>query len=133
MTVTQKDLDGVIKWIKDYFNKTGLKEAVVGLSGGIDSAVIASVCCRALEPKNVIGVVMPCYSQNIDKIFANKLATSIGIESFTTASDIDNVLHIDLEETFDTLEKLYRNSTGTADPLPMTYNKLVPANIKARL
>ncbi len=45
--------------IRDYFSKSGFKKAVVGLSGGIDSALVAALACEALGPKNVLAVLMP--------------------------------------------------------------------------
>lgn len=50
---------GLIMGIRDYFARTGFKKAVLGLSGGIDSAVVATLACRALGPENVLGVAMP--------------------------------------------------------------------------
>ncbi len=45
--------------IRDYFRKSGFNKAVVGLSGGIDSAVVAALACEALGPENVMCVLMP--------------------------------------------------------------------------
>ncbi len=45
--------------IKDYVRKTGFKKVVLGLSGGIDSAVVAALAVEALGPENVLGVMMP--------------------------------------------------------------------------
>lgn len=45
--------------IRDYFNKSGFKKAVVGLSGGIDSALVAALACEALGAENVMAVLMP--------------------------------------------------------------------------
>lgn len=45
--------------IQDYFQKSGFTKAVVGLSGGIDSAVVAALACEALGPENVLAVLMP--------------------------------------------------------------------------
>lgn len=45
--------------IRDYFCKSGFKKAVVGLSGGIDSAVVAALACEALGSENVLAVLMP--------------------------------------------------------------------------
>jgi NAD+ synthase (glutamine-hydrolysing) len=51
---------GLVLGIRDYFRKQGLPPgAVVGLSGGIDSAVTAHLACRALGPERVVGVAMP--------------------------------------------------------------------------
>ena len=45
--------------IRDYFKKMGFSKAVLGLSGGIDSAVVAALAARALGPENVTGILMP--------------------------------------------------------------------------
>lgn len=45
--------------VRDYINKSGAKGVLVGLSGGIDSAVVAVLAVRALGPERVIGVRMP--------------------------------------------------------------------------
>src|SRR2546423_1817731 len=45
--------------VRDYARKCGFKRAVLGLSGGIDSAVVAALACEALGPENVLGVMMP--------------------------------------------------------------------------
>ncbi|KQN33872.1 NAD+ synthetase [Pedobacter sp. Leaf41] len=51
--------DALILGIKDYFEKSGFKMAVLGLSGGIDSAVVCALACRALGAENVMSVLMP--------------------------------------------------------------------------
>ena len=45
--------------IRDYAHKNGFKRAVLGLSGGIDSAVVATLACQAIGPENVLSVMMP--------------------------------------------------------------------------
>jgi NAD+ synthase (glutamine-hydrolysing) len=45
--------------IKDYFEKSGFKKAVLGLSGGIDSALVCALASEALGPENVTGILMP--------------------------------------------------------------------------
>jgi NAD+ synthase (glutamine-hydrolysing) len=51
--------DGLIMGIQDYFRKSGFKKAVLGLSGGIDSAVVCALACKALGSENVMAVLMP--------------------------------------------------------------------------
>ncbi|WP_222537409.1 NAD+ synthase [Pedobacter polysacchareus] len=51
--------DALILGIKDYFEKSGFSKAVLGLSGGIDSAIVCALACRALGPENVMAVLMP--------------------------------------------------------------------------
>ncbi|WP_158797235.1 NAD+ synthase [Pedobacter sp. L105] len=51
--------DALVMGIKDYFSKSGFSKAVLGLSGGIDSAIVCALACRALGPENVMAVLMP--------------------------------------------------------------------------
>ncbi len=67
--------------VKDYFRKTGHKEAVIGLSGGIDSALVACIAVDALGAENVHGVSMPSvFSSEHSKDDARKLADNLGID-----------------------------------------------------
>lgn len=45
--------------IRDYFRKSGFRQAVVGLSGGLDSALVTALACEALGPEHVLAVLMP--------------------------------------------------------------------------
>jgi len=66
--------------MRDYAGKCGFKAAVIGLSGGIDSAVTACIAVEALGRKNVIGVSMPSmYSSKTSVGDARELAGSLGI------------------------------------------------------
>ncbi len=51
--------DALVLGIRDYACKNGFNRAVLGLSGGIDSAVVATLACRAIGPENVLSVMMP--------------------------------------------------------------------------
>ncbi|HEX7331830.1 MAG TPA: NAD+ synthase [Pyrinomonadaceae bacterium] len=51
--------DALVLGIRDYARKNGFKRAVIGLSGGIDSAVVAVLACQALGAENVLSVMMP--------------------------------------------------------------------------
>ncbi len=71
----------LVTGIRDYFHKTGFKRAVIGLSGGIDSAVVACLAAEALGPRNVLGVSMPSqYSSSHSLADAEALARAIGCE-----------------------------------------------------
>lgn len=70
--------------IKDFAGKCGLQTAFVGLSGGIDSAVVAALAARALGPKRVVGVSMPsAYSSSGSVDDARALAKNLGVEMRT--------------------------------------------------
>lgn len=70
--------------ISDYVTKCGFKNVIVGLSGGIDSAVTAALATEALGSKNVIGVAMPSrYSSQHSIDDAEALADNLGIKLMT--------------------------------------------------
>ncbi len=71
--------DALILGIKDYFKKSGFTKAVLGLSGGIDSAVVCALACSALGPENVMAVLMPSkYSSDHSIKDALDLVNAIG-------------------------------------------------------
>jgi NAD+ synthase (glutamine-hydrolysing) len=66
---------------RDYVSKCGFETAIVGLSGGIDSSLVAVIAARALGPENVLGVSMPGpYSSPGSILDAQELATNLGIQ-----------------------------------------------------
>jgi len=66
---------------RDYAHKCGFKSAVVGLSGGLDSSLVAAIAARALGPENVLGVSMPTrYSSQASRIDAEAVANALGIQ-----------------------------------------------------
>ena len=58
----EKLVGNIQNWIKNYIDSNNLKGIVVGISGGIDSAVTAEICVKAVGRENVIGVGLPCES-----------------------------------------------------------------------
>src|SRR5262245_41679251 len=69
---------------RDYARKCGFSSAVVGLSGGIDSALTAAIAAEALGPDRLLGVLMPSpYSSTGSLTDARRLAANLGIESMT--------------------------------------------------
>jgi len=94
-TFEQPDLadiyDALVLGVRDYAQKTGFKKALLGLSGGIDSALTAVIAAEALGPKNVIGVSLPSViSSQHSKDDARILAANLGID-FHTISIADTV------------------------------------------
>ncbi|OGR74822.1 MAG: hypothetical protein A2X32_07915 [Elusimicrobia bacterium GWC2_64_44] len=76
--------DALTLGIRDYFRKLGFKQALLGLSGGIDSAVVAALAARALGPQNVTGVLMPsAYTAARSVSDALALACRLGIRTRT--------------------------------------------------
>jgi len=109
----QEICDDIVKWLKDRVTEAKCKGVVFGLSGGIDSAVIAALAKRAF-PNNSLGIIMPCHSSPIDEEHAKLVAKTLNL----------NTIKVDLGEAFDNYIQVL-NDDGS--------NKLAISNIKPRL
>ncbi len=90
----------------DYVRKTGFKQALIGLSGGIDSSLTAAIAVDALGAENVMGISMPSgYSSEGSKTDAQELAENLDIQFLT----------IPIEETFRTSLKMLRPALGEGE------------------
>ena len=78
----QKTAEECVAWIRDFFAENGRGcNAVVGISGGKDSSVVAALCVKALGKDRVIGVLMPCGEQS-DIDMAKLLVKHLGIRHY---------------------------------------------------
>jgi len=94
---------GLALGLKDYMHKSGFRKCVLGLSGGIDSALTAAIACDALGAENVSGITMPSkYSSSGSVDDSCRLAENLGIKIDTIAikglydqfnSDLDVLFH----------------------------------------
>ena len=72
--------DLIVRKLRDYFTGTGLKTAVLGLSGGIDSALVAALAVDALGAENVHGILMPSEFSSLGSVTDSvELANNLGI------------------------------------------------------
>lgn len=70
----------LVTGIRDFFSKGGLKNAIVGLSGGIDSAVVTALAAEALGPENILALLMPsAYSSEHSVSDSVMMATDLGV------------------------------------------------------
>ena len=100
-TVIEALADAVVLGLRDYCRKSGIQRIVLGLSGGIDSAVAACVACAAVGPENVLGLSMPSrFSSDHSKSDAKFTAESLGMEY--DSIPIDNLHHF-LESQIETV------------------------------
>ncbi len=88
-------VEKICSWFREVVNQAKAKGVVIGLSGGIDSSVVACLAKKALGEK-VLGVIMPCYSSAIDEDYARLIAKmlKIKIERVSLNSIYDSILGV---------------------------------------
>jgi NAD+ synthetase len=103
--------------IRDYCRKTGFRSAVLGLSGGIDSAVTAVLAAAALGAKNVLGVSLPSrFSSEGSKTDAHELAKRLGMEMITIPIEPAHAALLgSLAGPFETAPASRRDTSGVAE------------------
>jgi NAD+ synthetase len=110
--------DALVLGLRDYLFKCGFQKAIIGLSGGIDSALVACLASAALGPENVTGISLPSqFSSQGSLDDARQLATNLGLDYKI----------IPIQESFVTLKReLLPVFTGCAEDV-------TEENIQARL
>lgn len=84
--------NALILGVRDYFRKTGHTKAVLGLSGGIDSALVAVIAAKAIGSENLTCIAMPSqYTSDMSNSDAKKLAENLGANY--TVVPIENIYH----------------------------------------
>ncbi|MFY0672533.1 MAG: NAD+ synthase [Bacteroidia bacterium] len=98
--------DALVLGIRDYFKKLGLKKATLGLSGGIDSAVVVALAAKALGAENVLPVLLPSkYTHSLSITEAEKLAKNLGCPNkIIPIQNIYSAFENELSQHFDGLE-----------------------------
>ncbi|MGD0571624.1 MAG: NAD+ synthase [Sedimentisphaerales bacterium] len=82
--VPEEAYHALVLGTKDYVRKNGFNKVLIGLSGGIDSALTAAIAVAALGPENVIGITMPSKFNSVETIGdAEKCAKNLGIKFMT--------------------------------------------------
>ena len=115
----------IVRWLQERVAATGARGFVFGLSGGIDSAVVARLCQMA-APQRVLGVLLPCYSHPQDEADARLVASTSGLP----------LARVDLGPPFDALTESLQTAVKG---LPTQVNvvdikqQLPEANLKPRL
>jgi len=104
--------DEIVAWLRAYAEGARARGYVLGLSGGVDSAVVAGLCRRAMGSQ-VLAAILPCHSLPEDTGFGRQVAEAFDLETIT----------IDLSPTYDAL----------VASLPPDLIPLALANVKPRL
>ncbi len=104
--------------VRDYVKKNGFEKVLIGLSGGMDSSLVAAVAVEALGNENVVGVLMPSmYSSKSSVEDAEKLARNLGIRTYT----------IGIKEVFDSYLKVLEPIFAGTQP------NITEENLQARI
>lgn len=116
MDNVEKVTNKIVEFIKDYYQKNNLKGAVIGISGGKDSGVVAALFTKALGPDNVVGIWMPCHSKEKDYESAKQVANHFGFE----------LKEFDLTNLYDSYVRQIKDNNAVLD------GNLVDANINIK-
>lgn len=96
----KKVKDDCVQWIRDYFKENGpMYNAVIGISGGKDSSVVAALCVEALGKDRVIGIMMP-QGKQADIAYSVMLCEFLEIDNFC----------LNIEESFKSIKHQVRDS-----------------------
>lgn len=111
--------DALVLGIRDYARKNGFKRVVLGLSGGIDSAVVATLACQAIGAENVLSVMMPSpYSSRSSIDDSVELGRRLGMP----------VIEHSISDAYEVLLKQLKLSTPSADS-----GSIAAQNLQSRL
>jgi NAD+ synthase len=117
--------DEIASWLREQCADAGAKGFVLGLSGGLDSAVVCALCCRAIGAERVIGAIMPSRSNPLDAEHALLVAQTYNVES----------VQIDLAPVTDAfMAAMPTDVGGNGEAEAITRaTQLAGANVKPRL
>lgn len=111
-------IDNLVWWIRSQVREANAKGVIVGVSGGIDSAVVSALCKKAF-PDQSLGLIMPCKSIPEDRQYAEMVCKAIGLDYKV----------MDLSETYDVMIRTAQDGGLIGQEV----HRLVGGNLKARL
>jgi NAD+ synthase len=112
----------IVGWLRQRVAASGARGLVVGLSGGIDSAVVIRLCQMA-TPDNVVGVLMPCHSDPQDEADGMLVASHFGIPT----------MRVNLEPAYDTLLADLVSATASLPSSQVPASNKEQADLKAQM
>lgn len=107
LSLEEEIYKALVLGVKDYVFKNNFPGVIIGLSGGVDSALVAAIAVDALGPKNVRALMMPSqYTAEISKQDAEQLAINLGIKyDVLPINDTYNVIEKSLDSQFKYFQK----------------------------
>ena len=116
----KKEVNRIITFVREYYKENNLGGAVLGISGGKDSAVVAALMVKALGSENVVGLTLPCHSKDSDRSDAHLISDYYGFKMY----------NIDLTNVFDTFKNEIYNNIGEFSDKELENSDI---NLKPRL
>lgn len=98
----KREVENIVNFVKDYYKKNNLGGAVLGISGGKDSAIVLALLVRALGKENVVGLTLPCHSIKKDKDLAKVVCDYYGVKLY----------NLDLTSVFDAFTNSFKEGYG---------------------
>jgi NAD+ synthase len=118
----ENHVNSIVKWLQEMVKETGTNGLVVGVSGGLDSAVVAHLIKRAV-PEDSLAALLPIYTSKENMEHANDVIDSCGINAVT----------IDLSETHKTMYSEIKNELQESNTFIDANDRLSSANLRSRL
>jgi NAD+ synthase len=117
--------ESIVRWLRTRLADSGARGFVIGLSGGVDSAVVAALCQQAV-PTRTLGVLLPCYSHPQDEHDARLVADALKMA----------VVRVDLGPAYDALNEAFGHAVKglpTQVHVPDIKQQMPGSNVKPRL
>ncbi|MBM7597825.1 NAD+ synthase [Virgibacillus halotolerans] len=118
----EKTVNEIVVWLQEQVKDAGVKGLITGVSGGLDSAVVAHLMKRA-APDNSLGAILPIQTKAADLSHAEKVINSCGINAIT----------VDLTETHSTMYEQMKSLLKEKNEFHDKNDQLAGANLRARL
>ena len=120
---TEKVVEHITKWLKDYQQSSHAKGFVIGISGGIDSAVVSTLCARTGAPVLVMEMPIRQSSGEVQRSRAHADWLKANFPNVTTGE-------VNLTEVFEAFEKTFKNNEVNESN---SYTEIALANTRSRL
>lgn len=118
----EKEVNAIVDWLQNQVKQAGVDGLLVGVSGGLDSAVVANLIKQAC-PDNSLGVMMPINTSDANMVDAKNVIEKSGIKSMT----------VDLTDTHHIMYNQIQTGLKEKDEVNETNDRLAGANLRARL
>ncbi|MBN3037796.1 MAG: NAD+ synthase [Candidatus Omnitrophica bacterium] len=123
---SQKVERKLVRFIRDQVRKAAYDKVVLGLSGGLDSSIVAYLCCRALGPENVIGLILPYKTTSRKSIkLARLIADKYGIKTKTVSITVQVDIYF---RSFPGADRVRRGNKMARERMSILYDQSKASN-----